>query len=173
MPHVLVHRLLGLLLNYFGCGMLVKPHLNYWMRATVSKQKFDYSFLYLLGLEDQLDTLFCINIPLDTLNVIAPVSEVNRWDCSKHLKRSSPGRKRSFLVPKRLFTAPKVFVPSTKRACSSLAINMFVCNVICIWRWVAKTISSLVMNVFVCSVKSYSEVSSRNYLIAINVFVFY
>ena len=23
------------------------------MRATVSKQKFDYSFLYLLGLEDQ------------------------------------------------------------------------------------------------------------------------
>ena len=25
-PRVLVHRLLGLLFTYFGCGMLVEPH---------------------------------------------------------------------------------------------------------------------------------------------------
>ena len=47
-----------------------------------------------------------------------------------------------------------------------LVINMFFCSVICIWRLIADTISSLAMSAFVCSVKSYSEVRSRNYLIA-------
>ena len=32
---------------------MVRPHPDYWTPSTVSKQKFDYSFPYLLGLEDQ------------------------------------------------------------------------------------------------------------------------
>ena len=69
------------------------------MRATVSKQKFDYSFFYLLGLElktnsVQPKTLLCIYmyIPLDLLNVIAPFSEVSSCNYSDHLKCSSPAR---------------------------------------------------------------------------------
>ena len=66
---------------------------------------------------------------------------------------------------KALVSSPKIVHPKHK-TCSSLAINMFVCNVICICRRVAKTIFALAMNAFVCSVKSYSEVSSRDYFIA-------
>ena len=32
---------------------VVRPHPDYWTCATVSKQNFDYSFFYSLGLEDQ------------------------------------------------------------------------------------------------------------------------
>ena len=69
-------------------------------------------------------------------------------------------------------SVPKLFVLSVKIVCpqhetrSSLAINMFICSAIRIWRLVAKTILSLVMNLFVCSVKSHLEVSSRDYLVA-------
>ena len=59
-------------------------------------------------------------------------------------------------------------VRSQHKTSLSVAINMFVCSVIRIWRWVAETISSLAMNGFICSVKSYSEVSSRDYLITSN-----
>ena len=62
-----------------------------------------------------------------------------------------------------IYRAKRVNPQYKKR--SSLAINMCVCSVICIWRWVAKTSSLLAINSFVCSVKSYSEVSSRDYLI--------
>ena len=83
----------------------------------------------------------------------------------------------------------KVFISSAKgihlnhQKCSSPAQNALIasnkhvrlqCDLyMCIWRWVAKTISLLVMNAFICSVKSYLEVSSRDYLVASNAFVFY
>ena len=63
------------------------------------------------------------------------------------------------------------FISSAKSVCpqhkmhSSLAINMFVCSVICIRRWTAETILSLAIDRFVCSVKSYSEVGSRDCLV--------
>ena len=81
------------------------------------------------------------------------------------LKCSSLAHMHSSLVPKAFISIARSVCPQQKM-CSSLAINMFVCNVIHIGRWVAKTILLLAMNVFICSVKSYSEVSSRNYLVA-------
>ena len=62
------------------------------MHATVSKQKFDYSFLYLIGFEDQFsateDTVVHLNT-LDVLNVIGPVSEVSSSHYSNNLKMNS------------------------------------------------------------------------------------
>ena len=48
------------------------------------------------------------------------------------------------------------------KTCLSLAINMFVCSVVSIWRRVIKTVLSLATNTFIWSEKSYSEVGSKN-----------
>ena len=109
----------------------------------------------------------CIYKTLDLLNVIAPISEVSSCNYSDHVHCSSPARTLSSLAPKAFVSSTKIVCPQHK-TCLLLAINMFACSVIRIWRWVPRTISSLAMNVFICSVKSYSEVSSRDYLIASN-----
>ena len=67
-----------------------------------------------------------------------------------------------------------MFTSSIKRshpqpkAHSLLAINLFVGSAIQVWRWRAVTILSPAMNAYICSVKSRSEVSSRNCLVASN-----
>ena len=48
-----------------------------------------------------------------------------------------------------LFVSSTESVHAQRKKCSSLEINMFICSVIHIWRWVAKTILSLAMNAFV------------------------
>ena len=113
----------------------------------------------------QLKTQLCIFIPLNLLNVIAPVSEVSSCDYSNHLKCSFPARTCLSLVPKAFISKASSIRPQHKTHLSP-AIYMFVCNIIRIWSWVTKTISLLVMNRFVCNVKSYSEVSSRDYFVA-------
>ena len=44
----------------------VQPHPDYGTRGTVRKQEFDYSFLYLLGLEDQFSATQDAVVHLDT-----------------------------------------------------------------------------------------------------------
>ena len=43
----------GFCSNISGVARIVRPHPDNWTRSTVSKQKFNYSFLYLFGIEDQ------------------------------------------------------------------------------------------------------------------------
>ena len=151
----------------FNYGTLVKPHLDYSMHATVSRQKFDYSFLDLHGLQVhsvQLKTLLCIHIPLNLLSVIAPISEVSSCAYSNHLQCSSLAQTHSFLEPKPLISSTKSVRPQHK-TCSSLVINIFICYAIRILGGLAKTISSLAMNMFFCSAKSYSQVSYSDYLV--------
>ena len=95
----------------------------------------------------QPKTVLCIlhTCNLYYLNVIVPVSEVSTFDYSNHLKCSSPAQTRSSLVIKVFISTVKSF-HFQHEMFSSLPINMFVCNVIRIWRRVAKTILSLVMN---------------------------
>ena len=45
---------------------MVKPHPEYRTHATASKQKFNYSFLYLLGLENQFSARKDAVVHLDT-----------------------------------------------------------------------------------------------------------
>ena len=47
---VLGRQLLWLLFSFPGMACIIRPHLDYWTHATMSKQKFDYSFPYLFDL---------------------------------------------------------------------------------------------------------------------------
>ena len=44
---------------------IVRPHPDNWTHAIVRKQKFDYSFLNLLGLEDQFSATEDVVVHLD------------------------------------------------------------------------------------------------------------
>ena len=129
---------------------------------------------------------------LDCLNMIAPISEVSNSDYSNQLDINSAWKSLVascvlvWLKLKHVFntfiSSAEVFISSVKHVrlqyqkCSTpaknafvaIVINLFVCSVICIWRWVAGTILSLAMNAFVCSVNSYLEVGtcSGDYLAA-------
>ena len=132
MPYLLVHGLLRPLFTYFGCGMLVKLHLDHWTCATLSKQKFDSVFSMYLALKTnsmQLKTLLYSYIPLDLLNVIVPVSEVSSCDYSNHVKCSLLSRACSSPATKALVSSAKSVLPQ-RQTCSLLVINMFVCKVI-------------------------------------------
>ena len=48
-----------------GVACIVRLHPDYQMRATVSKQKFSYSVLYILGLEDQFSATKDVVVHLD------------------------------------------------------------------------------------------------------------
>ena len=108
----------------------------------------------------QPKTLLCIYIPMDLLNVVALVTEVSTcsYDYSNHLRCSSSAQMHSSLAPKAFISSAKSVRPQYQ-TCSSLAINMFICNVIRIWRWGAKTISSVAINAFVF----YSEVGLQTH----------
>ena len=107
---------------------------------------------------------------LDLSNMIAPVLEESSCDYSNHLDINSAWLVAScasvwvkfkhefstcsFPALKCSFPAWNAFVSSFKSVCPqhkthlSLAINMFVSSLICIWRWAAETISLLMMNAF-------------------------
>ena len=122
--------------------------------------------------------------------MIAPFLEVSSCDYSNHLDINFARKSliascvfvwlkfkcalstRSSPAPKCSSSAYNSFVSSNKsvhpqhKTCSSLAINLFACRLIRIWRRVAETILSLAMDVFDFSVKSHLEVGSRDYLVA-------
>ena len=123
-PRMLFCQLLGLLFTYFGCGRLslLKPHqdterMQLWVSR--SSTTVSPSCLALKTISVQPKTQTFGSPQRDS----AHFRGKQLWLYSDHLnqKCSSP--------------APKVFVPCTKRVrplhktCSSLAINMFVCNV--------------------------------------------
>ena len=66
-PRSLACRLLGLLLTYFRSGMYSQA--IPWL---LNKQKFDYSFHYLLGLEDQFSATEDTVVHVETFWIPAP-----------------------------------------------------------------------------------------------------
>ena len=62
---MLGRRLLGLLVNYSGRGTYSQATPGH-VQLHVSKQKIDYSFLHLLGLEDQFSATEDAVVHLDT-----------------------------------------------------------------------------------------------------------
>ena len=80
----------------------------------MSKQKFDYSFLYLLGLEDQCssteDAVVYLDTLLDLLRMISPISEERSGDYSNHLNINSAWK--SLLASCVCVCGAKVFISS-------------------------------------------------------------
>ena len=117
-------------------------------------------FSILLGLEDQFSTTEDAVVHLHIFG--SPQRDGAHFRGKELWQRSST----LFISSSNVFISSAKIVHPQHKTCLSLAVNMIVCNMICIWRWIAKTISSLEMNALICSVKWYSEVSSWDYLVA-------
>ena len=66
----------------FRAWHVVRSHPDYWTHATVSKQKFNYSFLYLLGLEDQFSAT------IDTLTTCKGMGNLQKPDGPMRVART-------------------------------------------------------------------------------------